>query len=71
MSSNGTLASGAYTDSVAQAAQQHQDFVMGFISVNPAGWSSGPAPPGVCVCICERMRAWVGECRICTKQHES
>eukprot|EP00200_Dunaliella_tertiolecta_P001565 CAMPEP_0202351108 /NCGR_PEP_ID=MMETSP1126-20121109/7900_1 /ASSEMBLY_ACC=CAM_ASM_000457 /TAXON_ID=3047 /ORGANISM="Dunaliella tertiolecta, Strain CCMP1320" /LENGTH=513 /DNA_ID=CAMNT_0048943189 /DNA_START=130 /DNA_END=1671 /DNA_ORIENTATION=- len=47
MSSKGTLASGAYTDSVAQAAQQHQDFVMGFISVNPAGWASGPAAPGL------------------------
>ncbi|KAF5833393.1 monophosphate synthase [Dunaliella salina] len=47
MSSKGTLASGAYTDSVAQAAQHHQDFVMGFISVNPAGWASGPAAPGL------------------------
>ena len=38
---------GAYTEAVAAAAAQHDDFVMGFISISPAQWS-GPAPsPGL------------------------
>jgi uridine monophosphate synthetase len=47
MSSKGTLASGAYTEAVAAAAAQHEDFVMGFISTNPAAWKGGPGSPGL------------------------
>lgn len=47
MSSKGTLASGAYTEAVAEAAKQHEDFVMGFISINPAAWKGGPGSPGL------------------------
>ena len=47
MSSKGTLAQGAYTEAVAAAAAQHEDFVMGFISTNPAAWKGGPGSPGL------------------------
>jgi uridine monophosphate synthetase len=47
MSSKGTLARGDYTEEVVKAALEHQDFVMGFISVSPSSWKSAPTPPGL------------------------
>lgn len=38
MSSKGSLATGSYTTAVAEAAQKHPDFVMGFISIAPSNW---------------------------------
>nr|BAY00744.1 uridine monophosphate synthase [Expression vector pUT3]BAY00745.1 uridine monophosphate synthase [Expression vector pTR_KJUMPS] len=46
MSSKGALATGAYTEKVAEAAAANQDFVMGFICQSPAKWATS-VPPGL------------------------
>ena len=40
MSSEGTLATGSYTQSVVEAALKRPEFVMGFISIHPASWQA-------------------------------
>ena len=47
MSSKGALAAaGPYAEAVAAAAEANLDFVMGFISINPAAWPA-PSSPGL------------------------
>ena len=53
------LPAGAYTEAVAKAAEDNQDFVMGFISIAPSAWKSGPGSPGE-TCYKSRL-SWLGQ----------